>query len=168
MNIYVASSWRNNRQSEVVEVLRASGYKVYDFKNPRAGDNGFHWSEIDPDWKRWSPEKYRHALDHPIAQDGFNSDFAAMRAADVCVLVLPCGRSAHIEAGWFVGCGKLLYILIEHGGHSYDDSPCGVCGDMDGCHGGVEPELMYRMADGGIATSIDDLVFRLETKDTKK
>lgn len=49
--IYVASSWRNDIQPQVVETLRKEGFEVYDFKNPEPGNNGFHWSEIDPDWK---------------------------------------------------------------------------------------------------------------------
>ena len=48
-----------------------------------------------------------------------------MEWADTCVLVLPCGRSAHLEAGWFKGRGKRLIVLLE---------------DM-------EPELMALMAD---------------------
>lgn len=37
MKIYVASSWRNQYQPEVVATLRAVGHEVYDFKNPRPG-----------------------------------------------------------------------------------------------------------------------------------
>lgn len=35
-----------------------------------------------------------------------------MEWADTCVLVLPCGRSAHTEAGWFAGrgCKTIAYI----------------------------------------------------------
>jgi len=36
----------------------------------------------------------------------FHNDIKAMEACDACVLVLPCGRSAHTEAGWFAGRGK--------------------------------------------------------------
>ncbi len=32
MRIYVASSWRNIYQREVVRLLRAAGHEVYDFK----------------------------------------------------------------------------------------------------------------------------------------
>ena len=53
--IYVASSWRNERQPILVEILRANGHEVYDFRNPKEGDNGFHWSEIDEDWQQWTP-----------------------------------------------------------------------------------------------------------------
>lgn len=103
--IYVASSWRNAIQPEVVITLRLDGHVVYDFKNPRKGYSGFSWSEIDPKWKEWSASQYVAALDHPKAKHGFASDFNAMKWADVCVLVLPCGRSAHLELGWMAGAG---------------------------------------------------------------
>jgi len=127
MKIYVASSWRNETQPDVVEMLLLEGHEVYDFKNPKEGDKGFHWSEIDPDWESWNGDKYRDALSHPLAEEGFKSDYAAMEWADACVLVLPCGRSAHIEAGYFNGKGKKLIILL----FDYE----------------LIPELMYKMAD---------------------
>jgi len=95
MNIYVASSWRNDLQPSVVQRLRLEGHEVYDFKNPRPGDNGFRWSDIDPNWTSWTPEQFCAGLQHPIAEAGFRSDMDALRACDACVLVLPCGRSAH-------------------------------------------------------------------------
>lgn len=123
--IYVASSWRNPIQSLVVQELRKHGHDVYDFKNPKEGDKGFHWSEIDPDWKSWSPEKYRGCLDHPIAEKGFKSDFDAMEWADTFVGVMPFGRSASLEMGWGAGHGKKTILLLEYG----------------------EPELMVKMLD---------------------
>jgi hypothetical protein len=126
MKIYVASSWRNEKQPGVVQALREAGYEVYDFKEPIAGNVGFGWKEVDPDWQRWSVEEYKKALEHPLALAGYKSDWSAMRGADMCVLVLPCGRSAHLEAGYFVGAKKVLLILVEDA---------------------QEPELMYKMAD---------------------
>lgn len=125
--IYVASSWRNKQQGAVVEALRHRGHEVYDFKNPRPGEHGFHWSEIDPDWLAWEPRPYRDALEHPVAQAGFASDFEAMKWADTFVLVLPCGRSAHLEAGWATGANRPTAILLHQ--------------DQ------FEPELMYLIAD---------------------
>ncbi|KKN24633.1 hypothetical protein LCGC14_0893170, partial [marine sediment metagenome] len=77
MKIYVASSWRNDHQPGVVHDLREAGHEVYDFRNPREGDNGFHWSDIDPGWETWSPARYRECLEHPIAKAGFQSDMDA-------------------------------------------------------------------------------------------
>lgn len=135
MRIYVASSWRNERQPEIVTLLRNNGHEVYDFRNPEPGDNGFHWSEIDADWKGWSPGQFRDALTNDIAINGFKRDFEAMKWADAFVLVMPCGRSAHLETGWAIGAGKPTAILLSDG----------------------EPELMYAMADQ-LCTNTEELV----------
>lgn len=132
--IYVASSWRNEKQPEVVEALHLSGHQVYDFKNPCPGDTGFHWSEIDPNWKSWTNAQYREALNHPIAIAGFAADFGAMKWADTFVLVLPCGRSAHLELGWACGQGKQTLILLDQ----------------------MEPELMVKMVDR-VCTSLREV-----------
>ena len=125
--IYVASSWHNGYQHSVVKTLRLAGHEVYDFKNPNPNDTGgFHWSEIDPAWKEWTQQQFAAGLEHDIAKAGFESDFAAMQWADVFVLVLPCGRSAHLEAGWASGRGKPVIVYIP-----------------EKC----EPELMYKLTD---------------------
>ena len=125
--IYLASSWRNQHQPALVQTLRGAGHEVYDFKNPAPGNHGFGWSQIDPDWQDWSPEEFRQALQHPVAQAGFGLDHAAMEWADTFVMLLPCGRSAHLELGWACGAGKRTLILqLEQ----------------------QEPELMYLEADG--------------------
>lgn len=103
MKIYVASSWRNNIQPLVVEALRKAGYEVYDFKNPEPGNHGFHWEKIDANWMAWSSEQFKQALSHPIAESGFGPDMKALKECDACVMVLPCGRSAHLEAGYAIG-----------------------------------------------------------------
>ena len=112
MRIYVASSWRNVYQPEVVQVLRAEGFETYDFRHPAPGDEGFHWSEIDPAWESWTPEQYRDALQRPLAQVGFAQDRLALQMADVTVLVLPCGRSAHLELGYAAGLGQHTAVLM--------------------------------------------------------
>ena len=52
------------------------------------------------------------------------------------MLVLPCGRSAHTEAGWMAGSGKRVIAYIP---------------EM------VEPELMYKLFDAVVGT-LEDLV----------
>ena len=103
MRVYVASSWRNEAQPNVVEKLRAANHEVYDFRAPAEGNHAFHWSEIDPEWQSWDPGEFRSALTHPLAVRGFGFDMAAMEWSEAVVLVLPCGRSAHLELGWALG-----------------------------------------------------------------
>lgn len=142
MKIYVASSWRNPHQPEVVQALQAAGHDVYDFRHPAVNNDGFHWTEIDPDWQDWSVEQYLEALSHPVAESGFKFDMDAMVWADALVLVMPCGRSAHLECGWFVGEGKATVILHRA------DEPC-------------EPELMTKMCDHQV-DNIEDALTYLE------
>lgn len=83
----------------------------------------------------WEPvDEYLRMLDHPRAREGFAADFAAMQRADTFVMVLPCGKSAHLELGWATGAGKRTAILLENP---------------------VEPELMYLCADYRARNVID-------------
>lgn len=139
MRIYVASSWRNQEQPVVVGLLRGLGHEVYDFRHPHhpapdSPEDGFRWSDIDPNWKSWTTEEYATALKHPIAKRGYKADIEALRACDACVLVLPSGRSASWEFGYAMGEGKKGFV--------YSSGPC-------------EPELMY--SEATIVDSLEDL-----------
>lgn len=121
--LYVASSWRNIQRVKVaVTWFRAHGYSVYDFTEDDDKGAAFNWTDIDPEWQGWSPERFRELLWHPVADRGFNRDFDELRAADGLLLMLPCGRSAHLELGYAIGAGKPTAIVLQTG----------------------EPELMYR------------------------
>ena len=137
--IYVASSWRNKYFPDVVNCLREAGHDVYDFRNPPHGGTGFHWTDIDPEAPHWTYAQYAEGLHHPLAERQFQADIDALTWADTCVLVLPCGRSAHTEAGWMAGAGKRVIAYIP---------------EM------VEPELMYKLF-SGIAGNLEELVGRI-------
>ena len=105
MKIYVASSWRNEWQPWAVAQLRFHGHDVYDFRHPANG--GFGWREItEKPVPQWTFDDYREVLDNDRAAEAFASDMGGLIEADVCLLVLPSGRSAHVEAGWANGNGK--------------------------------------------------------------
>lgn len=85
---------------------------------------------------------------HERAVRGFNTDFEAMKTADACVLVMPCGRSAHLEAGWFIGQHKPTVILIP------EDTA-------------FEPELMYAMA-YAVCGTVPDVIDALKEVEPEK
>lgn len=132
--IYVASSWRNLLQPAIVTMCRKCGFDTYDFKNPPGGGNGFNWRKIDPHWQSWNVEEYREALKHLIAKAGYKSDIDALRECDICILVLPSGRSASWEFGYAMAQGKR-----------------GIVVSLEKC----EPELMYSEAE--IVANMDEL-----------
>ena len=144
MKIYVASSWRNEFQHNVVKALREDGHEVYDFREDGdgwgRGDHGlggFGWHEVGgPNWKNWVNDipSYLSALEHPRAEEGFHRDMDALEKSDICVMVHPCGVSAAMETGWACGAKKDVYVYVP---------------------GLREPDLMVKMA--GLVT--DDLEF---------
>ena len=138
--IYVASSWKNSFYPDVVKRLEDEGHDVYDFRNPPYGGTGFRWSDIDEKSGEWAFGDYSEGLRHPLAQKQFDADLMSMDWADTCVLVLPCGRSAHTEAGWMAGKGKRVFVFMP---------------EMQ------EPELMYKLFDG-VVNDINDLITIIE------
>jgi len=136
MRIYVASSWKNGSYPALLEQLRLAGHEPLDW---RVG--GFGWSQVTPVRpSEMTGAQYRdEVLAHPRACDGFYNDFSKMQEADCCVLLLPCGRSAHFEAGWFWGQGKPIHIYIPE----FDT-----------------PELMYKGA-SSISLTIEELLVAL-------
>jgi hypothetical protein len=137
--IYVASSWRNQYQPDICKALLSAGHQIYDFRNP-PGQAGFKWQDIEEGWQSWSPQRYKELLHHhPAIAHGFVADLRGMLWADTCVLVLPCGRSAHLEAGWFAGANRRLIILMLTK---------------------EEPDLMYLFAQD-IVFSVDELLCQL-------
>jgi hypothetical protein len=125
--LYVASSWRNPLYDGVIQVLKAAKVPHYDFKHPSSGSDGFHWHDIMPNWERWEARVYREALRHPLACQGFKADMDALEACARLLLVLPCGRSAHLELGHAIGAGKETIIYYPEMVQ-------------------IEPELMYKAA----------------------
>lgn len=82
-------------------------------------------------------KEYVYILNNnPRCAQGFMSDIHAMQWADTCVMLLPSGRSAHLELGWMAGRGKRTIIYTRDG---------------------EEPELMALMADH-IVTDDEELM----------
>ncbi len=137
--VYVASSWRNRYFESVVDALRGAGHEVYDFRNPPGEYDAFKWEKLDSEYMNWTTRQYCEGLKHPRSEAQFANDIAAMEWADTCVLVLPCGRSAHTEAGWFAGkgCRTIAYIPEPQ-----------------------EPELMYKLFDL-VTDSLDEVLKNL-------
>ncbi len=133
MNVYLASSWKHPGQPKALYALRKRGHIVYDFRNE---ESKFVWSQIRPA-EDWTGETMREALHHPLADLGFAHDMNALRWCDVCVLLLPCGKSAHLELGWAAGAGKRTIVLLPPG-----ENP---------------PDLMYRIADR-VCVSMDEVI----------
>lgn len=110
--VYVASSWKNQYQPEVVKAVRKMDWEVFDFRNPAPGNTGFQWRNTIPGFNpdACTVEQFNEVLEHPVARHGAALDVAALISCDVCIMVLPCGNSSHIELGYAIGASKIGVI----------------------------------------------------------
>src|ERR1035437_1756850 len=108
--IYLASSWKNKYFEETFIAL-SKEHDMYNFKNPSPGDYGFNWSEVDSSWSSWNVNNFINRLNSDKAKIGFKHDYDALTWCDTGILLLPSGRSAHLEAGYLIGQGKQVYEI---------------------------------------------------------
>lgn len=147
--IYIASSWTNASDVQrLASILRLHGHEVFDFTDSENRPDGLEnyvfdyrewcdYTNTDPDAVDWI-----EFLLWPPTEKAFASDKAGLDWADTVVLLLPSGRSSHLEAGYAVGQGKTLFI--------YGDLPLG------------EFDAMYLFATGCYkAESIERLLITL-------
>lgn len=110
MKVYVIGSLRNPEIPEIARILREQvGCEVFDdwfAAGPVADDS---WR----DYEKARGHTYETALHGIAAQHVFNFDKHHLEGSDAAVLVLPAGRSAHLEAGWMLGRGKPVAILLD-------------------------------------------------------
>lgn len=121
--IYIASSWRNEVAArELAAFLREAGHEVDCFCDPSTGR--FVFNVPLPDRPHLDAKTFLESDSR--ARQAFREDRAWIEWADVLVMLLPCGKSAHLEAGYARGLRKTVII--------YGDFPKG------------EIEVMYGFA----------------------
>ena len=137
--IYVASSWRNTKQQEIVHLLREYGHDVYDFTKPNDRTMSNVWEDIHLNHDLCTSDQYIEAISDSTVIKRFEDHVNAMMAADTCILLLPCGSSAHSEAGFMAGLGKMVFVLNTETE--------------------LKPELMYRLFHGYTSNILDLLTW---------
>ena len=107
--VYVASSFRNPIYRTVMDALKGAGFDVFewDVKHVELG-----YTEFD---KTGKAKAIRPELISQSCRD-------AIRAADLFVMVMPCGSASHIEYGYYLrGSNTKLYIIGEDKEHMDDE-----------------------------------------------
>ncbi len=121
MKIYLASSWKNKTYVMLIrDYLKLFGHSVDCFCDATGGRISFNWSEIPEIDKKLEDCDARDMLKNQMVIDAFNEDKKMIEWADICILILPSGNSAHLEAGYAKGIGKYLYILGTFEKGSFD------------------------------------------------
>ena len=114
--VYLVGSLRNPEVTKIAKRLREYGLEVFD-------DWMAAGPEADDYWMKYEQQR-GHSLAEAIkghaAQHVFHFDKRHLEAADAVVLVLPAGRSGHLELGWALGRGKRCYILLDREPERFD------------------------------------------------
>lgn len=110
-SIYLIGSLRNPKVPEVAAKLRAAGHDVFD-------DWFAAGPEADDYWQKYEQTKgnnYKQGLAGYAADHVFKFDHFHLNRCDIAVLLLPAGKSGHLELGYAIGRGKKGYILFDDG-----------------------------------------------------
>jgi len=108
--IYLIGSLRNPEIPKLAKVLRDQGLEVFAdwYAAGELADDAWR------DYERGQGFSFREALARPAARNVFDFDKRHIDASSVVVLVLPAGKSGHLELGYALGRGKKGYILLDN------------------------------------------------------
>ena len=107
--IYLIGSLRNAKVNETASKLRDAGHEVFD-------DWYSAGPEADDYWQKYEQARghnYKEALAGYAANHVFEFDKHHLDTNDMAILVLPAGKSGHLELGYMIGTGKPGYILFD-------------------------------------------------------
>lgn len=108
--IYVVGSLRNENIPTFSNILREeTGFEVFD-------DWFSPGPEADDFWKKYEEARgrtYEEALSGWAGKHVFEFDKHHIDRADIGVLIMPAGKSGHLELGYMIGRGKPTYVLMD-------------------------------------------------------
>jgi len=115
-SIYVIGSLRNPKVPSVASSLRSIGLDAFD-------DWYSAGPEADDYWKEYEIQKgndFVAALEGYAARHVFEFDKSHLDRCDAALLVLPAGKSGHLELGYAIGSGKRGFILLPEETERFD------------------------------------------------
>jgi nucleoside 2-deoxyribosyltransferase len=101
---------------KLAQHLRNRNFEIFDdwlAPGPQTDDN---WR----DYERQRGHTYKEALKGHAGRHVFEFDKFHLDRCDGAVLVMPAGRSGHIELGYVIGCGKPGFILFDKEPRRFD------------------------------------------------
>ncbi len=116
MRLYLIGSLRNPRIPEIAALLRQDGLEVFDDWFPAGPKADDHWR----DYEQQRGHDLVNALEGPAANHVFDFDKHYLDSCETAMLVLPSGRSGHLELGYMAGRGKPTFILMDEEPERYD------------------------------------------------
>ena len=114
--IYLIGALKNPNVLEVAKRVREAGHEVYDEWYCPGKNADLHWQE----YCNFRGLTYAQALTGWHAKQVFDIDKFHLDRCDAAILVLPAGKSGHLELGYVIGLGKPGYILLDAEPEKFD------------------------------------------------
>ena len=107
--IYLIGSLRNPEIPFIGNILRAIGFDVFDdwFAGGKIADDSWR------DYEKARSRTYEQALSGYAARHVYEFDLHHIHRSNIGVLILPSGKSSHLELGYMIGMGRPGYVLID-------------------------------------------------------
>lgn len=109
--IYIIGSLRNKNVPIIGNKLRKLDENWEIFENWYG--SGPHADDCLRDYCKGKGLNYKETLKDPAAVNTYQFDKRHLTRATDVVMVMPCGKSCHLEFGWARGKGKRGYILFD-------------------------------------------------------
>lgn len=110
-SIYLIGSLRNENVPKVAAALRQANEPIEIFDNWYSA--GAHADDAWRDYERSRGHSYQEALNNHSARHVYNFDYFHLNRCHAAILMLPAGRSGHLEAGVVAGRGKPVFMLLD-------------------------------------------------------
>jgi len=114
--IYIIGSLRNEKIPHIAKELRKLGFKVFD-----------DWFSPGPDadefWRKYEKVRgstYKEALRNAAGKHVFEFDKEHIDESQIGVLIMPAGKSGHLELGYMIGQGKPCFVFFEEEPERWD------------------------------------------------
>jgi len=108
--VYLIGSLRNPAVPELAAQIRELGFDCFDdwyAAGPEADD---YWR----DYEKARGHSYEEGLQGYAAKHVFSFDKYHIDSSDIGILILPAGRSGHLELGYMAGQGKPTFIVHDN------------------------------------------------------
>lgn len=108
-SIYIIGALKNREIMNLANEIRVLGFDVFDdWLTPGPEADSFLLQ-----YEKNRNHSYKEALRGYAAQHIFYFDKKHIDRCDMAIMVMPCGKSGHLELGYVLGCGKKGFILFE-------------------------------------------------------
>jgi hypothetical protein len=114
--IYLIGSLKNDQIPHMANKIRKLGFEVFD-------DWFSPGPEADDFWRNYEKVRgssYKQALSNYAGKHVFEFDKFHIDRADIGILYMPGGKSAHLELGYMLGQGKKGYVLFDEEPERWD------------------------------------------------